>query len=127
MMEITMTKLIGPDFIALQVRDLEASKRFYIERLGLSLADRSPPGAVVFATTPIPFAIRAPLVDLSAAERLGWGVALWLACDDADAFHERLTAAGVTVLSPPQDGPFGRFFSFQDPDGYAVTLHTKKG
>ncbi len=39
-----MAKLIGPDFIALQVRDLEASKRFYIERLGLSLADRSPPG-----------------------------------------------------------------------------------
>lgn len=41
-----MAKLIGPDFIALQVRDLEASKRFYIERLGLSLADRSPPGAM---------------------------------------------------------------------------------
>jgi predicted enzyme related to lactoylglutathione lyase len=123
----TMTKLIGPDFIALQVRDLEASKRFYTERLGLSPAHRNPPGAVVFDTTPIPFAIRTPLVDLSASERLGWGVSIWLACDDANAFHERLAAAGVAVLAPPQDGPFGRFFSFQDPDGYTVTLHTARG
>jgi len=61
-----MAKLIGPDFIALQVRDLEVSKRFYTERVGLELADRSPPDAVVFDTKPIPFAIRKPLVDLDA-------------------------------------------------------------
>jgi predicted enzyme related to lactoylglutathione lyase len=120
----TMTKLIGPDFLALQVRDLDASRRFYMEKLGLSPAERNPPGAVVFDTKPIPFAIRTPLVDLDASERLGWGVSIWLACDDADAFHERLVAAGVAISAPLQDGPFGRFFSFQDPDGYAVTLHT---
>jgi catechol 2,3-dioxygenase-like lactoylglutathione lyase family enzyme len=120
----TMAKLIGPDFIALQVRDLDASRRFYTEHLGLSPADRSPPGAVVFDTTPIPFAIRTPLIDLSASELLGWGVSIWLACDDADAFHERLVAAAVVILAPPVDGPFGRFFSFRDPDGYTVTLHT---
>jgi catechol 2,3-dioxygenase-like lactoylglutathione lyase family enzyme len=34
-----MAKVIGPDFISLQVKDLEASKRFYTEHLGLSLAD----------------------------------------------------------------------------------------
>jgi predicted enzyme related to lactoylglutathione lyase len=120
-----MSKLIGPDFISLQVRDLEASKLFYTKHLSLSLADRSPPGAVLFDTTPIPFAIRTPMIDLSASERLGWGVSIWLACDDADSFHERLKNAGVTILSPLQDGPFGRFFTFQDLDGYAVTLHTK--
>ena len=120
-----MSKLIGPDFISLQVRDLEAAKLFYMKHLSLTLADRSPPGAVLFDTTPITFAIRKPMIDLSASERLGWGVSIWLACDDADTFHERLKADGVTILSPIQDGPFGRFFSFQDLDGYAVTLHTK--
>jgi predicted enzyme related to lactoylglutathione lyase len=120
-----MSKLMGPDFISLQVRDLEASKLFYTKHLSLSPADRNPPGAVLFDTTPIPFAIRTPMIDLSASERLGWGVSIWLACDDADSFHERLKDAGVTILSPLQDGPFGRFFTFQDLDGYAVTLHTK--
>jgi predicted enzyme related to lactoylglutathione lyase len=65
------------------------------------------------------------MIDLSASKKLGWGVSIWLACDNADAFHEKLKADGVPILSPLQDGPFGRFFSFQDPDGYAVTLHTK--
>ena len=81
-----MSKLIGPDFISLQVRDLEASKLFYTKHLSLSLVDRTPPGAVLFDTTPIPFAIRTPTIDLSASERLGWGVSIWLACDDADSF-----------------------------------------
>src|SRR5580658_2062445 len=120
-----MSKVIGPDFISLQVRDLEASKLFYTKHLSLSLAQRSPPGAILFKTTPIPFAIRTPMIDLSASERLGWGISLWLACDDADAFHAKLVSAGFKILSGLQDGPFGRFFSFQDPDGYAVTLHTK--
>jgi catechol 2,3-dioxygenase-like lactoylglutathione lyase family enzyme len=36
----------GPDFVALQVRDLEAAARFYTERLGLRRVPGSPPGAV---------------------------------------------------------------------------------
>jgi predicted enzyme related to lactoylglutathione lyase len=118
-----MAKLIGPDFLALQVRDLNASKEFYTERLNLVPAERSPPDAVVFDTKPIPFAIRNPLVDLSAASHLGWGVSLWLACDDVEALHRDLTAAGVPIIAPLLDGPFGRFFSFRDPDGYGITAH----
>ena len=41
-------------------------------------APQSPPGAVAYATEPIPFAVREPAVDLDAVERLGWGVAVWL-------------------------------------------------
>src|SRR6202021_3108447 len=114
--ELFMNKLIGPDFISLQVRDLELSKRFYTENLNLVVAQRSPPGAVLFDTTPIPFAIRTPMIDLSASERLGWGVSIWLACDDADSFHERLKNSGVNILSPLQDRTFGRFFTFQNLD-----------
>jgi predicted enzyme related to lactoylglutathione lyase len=119
-----MAKLIGPDFIALQVRDLEASKQFYTEQLGLKVAERSPPDAVVFDTKPIAFAIRRPLVDLQASPHLGWGVSLWVAADDADVLHRVLADAGVTIVAPPADGPFGRFFTFRDPDGYGITVHT---
>ena len=63
---------LGPDFIALQVRDLDASAAFYIEHLGLVRAPVSPEHAVVFATEPITFAVREPLVDLDAvAPRVG--------------------------------------------------------
>ncbi|RJK94850.1 VOC family protein [Vallicoccus soli] len=116
----------GPDFIALQVRDVERAAAFYETRLGLRRAPASPPGAVVFATTPVPMAVREPLpgVDLDAATpRPGLGVALWLASDDAQGLHEALVAAGVPVPVPPADGPFGRAFTLTDPDGYAVTVH----
>lgn len=118
----------GPDFIALQVRDLPRSADFYETRLGLRRAPASPPGAVVFATEPVAFAVREPLpgVDLDSAHpRPGVGVALWLHATDAQALHDDLAAAGVPILSAPTDSPFGRTFTFADPDGYAVTIHDK--
>jgi predicted enzyme related to lactoylglutathione lyase len=116
----------GLDFLALQVRDLERAAAFYEDHLGLRRTPVSPPGAVVFDTAPVPFAVREPLpgVDLDAASpRPGVGVALWLAADDAQALHDALATAGVPILGVPFDGPFGRTFTFSDPDGYAVTVH----
>ena len=121
-----MTQVIGPSFIALQVRDLEASRKFYLEKIGLTASPHMPPGAVIFETMPIPFAIRTPMVDLDATSKLGWGVSLWIASTDADALHAELVEKDVPIVLPPADGPFGRFFSFRDPDGYAVTVHTAK-
>lgn len=118
-----MARLLGPDFVALQVRDLEAARRFYTEQLGLELAPQSPPNAVVFRTEPIPFALREPTVNLDESERLGWGVALWFLADDADELHAALARQGVPIVQPPQPGPFGRMFTFVDPDGYTITVH----
>lgn len=118
-----MAAVQGPDFIALQVRDLVRSRAFYTENLGLRPAPASPPGAVVFETKPIPFAVREPLVDLDASPQLGWGVSLWMAADDAQVLQDRLSQAGVPITSPLASGPFGPQFSFVDPDGYPVTIH----
>ncbi|BCJ54452.1 glyoxalase [Actinoplanes sp. NBRC 14428] len=117
----------GPDFIALQVRDLEKAADFYESRLGLQRAPVAPPHAVVFATTPA-FAVREPLpgLDLDAVTpQPGAGVVLWFGADDAQAVHDRLAADGVPITVPPFDGPFGRTFTFTDPDGYAVTIHDR--
>jgi predicted enzyme related to lactoylglutathione lyase len=123
-----MSTVTGPDFIALQVRDVDAAAEFYETHLGLRRAPASPPGAVVFDTAPVPFAVRTPLpgVDLDAvAPRPGAGVALWLHAGDAQHVHDHLAAAGVSILAAPVDGPFGRTFTFADPDGYAVTIHDR--
>nr|WP_296770936.1 VOC family protein [Rhodococcus sp. (in: high G+C Gram-positive bacteria)] len=121
---MTTATVTGPSFLSLQVSDLDGAAAFYETQLGMTRAAFSPPGAVVFDTSPIAIAVRArlPETDL-AGGRPGLGVAVWLACDDAEALHDRLESAGVEILTPPFDGPFGRTFSFRDPEGYAVTLH----
>ena len=115
----------GPDFISIQVSDLEASAGFYEQHLGLT-RQPGPPHAVVFATKPIAFAVReaTPGFDPGAAEPSG-GVALWFHAPDAQDIHDALAASGVTIVAAPIDGPFGRTFTFLDPDGYRVTLHDR--
>ena len=125
----TASAVKGPDFVALQVRDVEAAAQFYETWLGLTRAPAAPPGAVVFTTSPIAFAVREPLpgVDLDSGDRPGNGVALWMACDDAQILHDSLAEAGVEILRAPAPSPFGLTFTFADPDGYAVTLHEVEG
>ena len=116
---------IGPDFISLQVRDLESSAAFYEQQLGLTRSKAGPPHAVVFDTHPVSFAVREPLPETSLDDvpQLGEGIALWLRATDAQQLHDALAAAGTPISSAPFDGPFGRTFTFADPDGYRITIH----
>ncbi len=117
----------GPDFVSLQVRDLERSAHFYEQYLGLARSDSGPPHAVVFDTKPIAFALRDLVagVDLDAAPQPGIGAAIWLHASDTQAIHDALVADGKTIISGPNDGPFGRTFTFADLDGYQITLHDR--
>ena len=117
----------GPDFISLQTRDLDASQAFYEQYLGLVRSQAGPPHAVVFETTPIAFALRdiVPGTDLDAVSQPGIGAAIWLHATDVQAIHDALAADGNTIVAGPIDGPFGRTFTFADPDGYHVTLHDR--
>ncbi|CAH1672891.1 putative enzyme related to lactoylglutathione lyase [Hyphomicrobiales bacterium] len=119
-----MARLIGPDFIGIQTKDLDAALAFYRDTVGLTPSAKGPPGAVVFETQPIPFAVRTPIEVFDDAARLGIGIAIWFGCDDADELHAHLIERGVTVAFPPKDGPFGRYFAFIDPFGYTITAHT---
>ncbi|WP_433230791.1 VOC family protein [Micromonospora sp. CA-248260] len=117
----------GPDFISLQARDLAASQAFYEHYLGLIRSPAGPPHAVVFATKPIAFALRDVVTgtDLDSVAQPGIGAAIWLHATDVQAIHDTLVTDGHTIVSAPVDGPFGRTFTFADPDGYQVTLHDR--
>ena len=114
----------GPDFISLQVRDMSLSADFYETFLGLT-RQPGPPHAVVFDTKPIAFAVREAVVDLDSIGQPGQGMALWMHANEVQAIHDALAAAGTPIVLAPMDGPFGRTFTFADPDGYHVTLHDR--
>ena len=119
-----MAKLLGPDFISLQVSNFLASRRFYTELLGLTVDERfDSHDFVLFDTNSIPFALTAAKVSLNEAPQPGWGMTLWIDCDQVNDLHAELQAAGVTIITPPFDGPFGRTFVFADPDGYRITAN----
>jgi predicted enzyme related to lactoylglutathione lyase len=117
----------GPDFLSLQARDLAASQRFYEHYLGLVRSQAGPPHAVVFETEPIAFALRdvVPGTELGSVAQPGIGAAIWLHATDVQAIHDSLLTDGHTIVSAPVEGPFGRTFTFADPDGYQITLHDR--
>ena len=119
-----MANLLGPDFISLQVRNLATSRTFYTEMLGLTIDERfNTADFVLFDTSTIPFALSEAKVNLDEAPHPGWGVALWIDCDNVNELHAKMEAAGATIIQQPYDGPFGRTFVFADPDGYRITAN----
>ena len=71
------------EFASLQVRDIEASKTFYTEKLGFELSEMKNPEAVIFKFNKgeASFAIRKPLEDLDNKE-FGKGVSVWFAVNE---------------------------------------------
>lgn len=116
----------GPDFISLQVTNLDGSRAFYERYLGVVRAPVGPPHAVVFQSATIAFALRELAAETDLTSRPGNGIALWLHATDVQAIHDDMVANGETILTPIFDGPFGRTFAFADPDGYSITLHDRE-
>ncbi len=67
-----MTTPIGPDFIALQVRDLAASSKFYVEIFGFETSAHCPPGAVIFKTSRFPWRYESLCVRFPPPGRSVW-------------------------------------------------------
>ncbi|MFT0847238.1 VOC family protein [Actinomycetaceae bacterium L2_0104] len=124
-MSNSKTNTHGPDFISFQVRDLQASSEFYENVVGLTCIPAPNPEAAVFTDGSVSFAVRNPFpgVDLDQLGQLGAGIGVWFQCTDPAELHERLVSRGVTIVQEPSQGPFGKQFTFRDPDGYVVTIH----
>jgi len=121
------TGIGGPGFVALQVRDVAAAADFYEHKVGLKRDPLVFPGAVAFQSPPIPFAVISaaapPRLDLDSLPTPGAGISLWFKAADGQAAYNALSEAGVTIIKPPFDGPFGRTFVFADLDGYPITVY----
>ncbi len=112
------------DFVSLQVTDRAAAHHFYHEILGFALSDYQPPQAEVYQDGKgAIFAVRDPFPGFSSTEK-GAGVSLWFGWNGSvDELAKRLEVAGVRIVQPPFDTPFGRALNCLDPEGYSITLH----
>ena len=114
----------GLDLLFLEVNNLQESLLFYRERLGFDIVSQNlaaePPIASVGAGS-----LRITLVQqLETMLKRGRGVHFVLGVRNVDEFHEKLTANGVEVTEPRDEGWGGRFVSLQDPDGYRLFFVT---
>lgn len=113
-------------FVSLQVSDLEASGKFYTEILNFKPVLKSPPDAIVFEQeSGASFAIRKPMIELSKANMLGWGVAVWFGIGDLDVFIKE-NGERIAIVKDIHTTPFGRILVISDPDGYSITLQETK-
>ncbi len=114
-------------FASLQVKNLEASKDFYAQKLGFEVGHTNPQACVFkYNQGEASFAIRTPLEPLDGKE-LGVGVAIWFAvAENVDELNERFIAKGITTVGPIIETPFGRAFHVKDLDGYKLTFLNEK-
>jgi len=107
--------------ILLRPGDLDRSRRFYRDVLGLAIyrefGPRDDPGVVFF--------LGPGLLEVSgrAAGPPGRSLMIWIQVRDVQAEHARLTAAGVPVIREPMAEPWGLIEMWiEDPDGVRIVL-----
>jgi catechol 2,3-dioxygenase-like lactoylglutathione lyase family enzyme len=97
----------------------ERSLRFYAENLGLHIYREWSSGS----TRGVVFFLGGGFIELSGSSRTGasGSVGLWLQVRDVVG-HE-LEEAGVDIIEPPTDKPWGlREMQIRDPDGLSIVI-----
>jgi len=113
--------------VLLNVSDLEPSRRFYGELLGMRVQFAPEDDHVVVfdaGTTSLVLHGHGEYAEAGAPgpDQAG-AVLLFFAVDDVDAAVAELRAAGVTVTQEPVDQSWGeRDAAVLDPDGYSIHL-----
>lgn len=110
-------------FASLQVKDLKASRDFYVGKLGFKIENENPQACIFkYNKGQASFAIRTPL-ELLEERELGIGVALWFAVEEnVDELRNKYIKDQIQNIGPIIETPFGRAFHVQDIDGYKLTF-----
>jgi len=109
--------------IIIFVRDLDVSRRFYLEQLGFELiADRLEAGHRWIEVAPVDgtanLALIAPKPDQPEYKLIGGNRGVLFMTEDVHAKYKEWSERGVHFLSPPENPAWGGTFArFEDPDG----------
>ncbi len=114
--------------LSLTVKDLEVSKRWYVDAFGFTSANGMERDGVLRSIMLTAGVVRVILnVDDGAkgwGRNKGVGLALNFVTDkDVDTIASRLKTHGISLVSEPADKPWGaRMFQVTDPDGFLWTV-----
>lgn len=112
------------DYLGIVVDDLEASKKFYQEKLQLQIDERyDVPGEFAAFKLDGGAMLAIQTIIPSSGEAVKQPFIPGLAVDDADKTHAAFLAGGVEVLEKPRDLPYGRTFLFRTPDGHVLRAY----
>ena len=115
----------GVDFILVGVSDVERSRAFYRDTLGLKPAAEWPPSWYEFDTGTTTIAIGKPPAEAPQPPYQG-GTTFALAVPDVNSAMAELRTKGVTVLQDVYEASscFGALIA--DPDGNGIWIHQRK-
>lgn len=113
--------LLGLRHLALNVRDPQASKRFYADCFDMQVVWEPDPDNVYMSSGWDNLALhRAPAAEAGALDHLGFIVD---SRDEVDRLAERFRERGVTIAAAPREHRDGsRSFYCLDPDGLRVQV-----
>ncbi|HEX7266397.1 MAG TPA: VOC family protein [Streptosporangiaceae bacterium] len=107
--------------ILLRPADLDRTRRFYRDALGLAIYREFGPSEDPWVV----FFLGSGLLEVSGqpASPSGPTVMIWIQVRDVHAEHGRLAAAGVRILREPVAEPWGLIEMWiEDPDGIQIVL-----
>jgi predicted enzyme related to lactoylglutathione lyase len=107
--------------ILLRPADLDRTRRFYRDALGLAIYREFGPSEHPWVV----FFLGSGLLEVSGqpASPSGPTVMIWIQVRDVHAEHGRLAAAGVRILREPVAEPWGLIEMWiEDPDGIQIVL-----
>ena len=118
------------DYTVIFVRDMAAMRRFYEDVIGLELQRELSPNWLEYQLGGNTLALARPSLTASDAPVPAGSAALQLAfrvsAAEVDACADELVRAGVALVSPPTDRPFGhRTLFFRDPDGNLLEVYAE--
>src|SRR5258707_11752868 len=111
--------------VILYVRDLQKSRKFYSEIVGLPVIEEqsdehfimlNPGGGTFLALEDL------TVVPAGRAKEPG-SVEIGLTVDDVDGTFATWKTKGVEIIQEPETMPFGRNFMAKDPDGHYLTIY----
>jgi predicted enzyme related to lactoylglutathione lyase len=107
----------GLTYAILTSSDLPKARRFFTEQLGLTTEDDQGDVFSQFTTR------EGTMWAIMHAPNDTAGYEVYFRVENADDAYRTWQKRGVEMVTAPHDEPFGRTFSFRDPDGHVLNAY----